>query len=206
MKRRDFLRMSGGAAGAAAVGGVGSAAAQEEEDDGTTHTVEMTDELVYDPEEITIAPGDTVVWENVGSVGHSVTAYEDNIPDGADYWASGGFDSEQAARNNYPQQGDIPGGESYEHTFETTGTHEYFCIPHETVGMVGAVIVEEGAGQQSGGGMATRPEPDPEHMGVPFQAHFVGLATILAIVASLIYTFFALKYGETPHSGYPEQD
>ncbi|MFB6149204.1 MAG: plastocyanin/azurin family copper-binding protein [Halobacteriales archaeon] len=206
MKRRDFLRMSGGAAGgAAAVGGVGSAAAQETKSGGTTHTVEMTDQLVYEPKKITIAPGDTVEWKNVGSVGHSVTAYEDKIPKNADYWASGGFKSEQAARNAYPQEGNIAGGESYKHTFETTGTHEYFCIPHEAVGMVGSVVVEKGAGQESGG-VATRPEPNPEHMGVPFQAHFVGLATILAIVASLIYTFFALKYGETPHSGYPEQD
>ena len=32
--------------------------------------------------------------------------------------------------------------ESYVHTFETTGTHEYFCVPHEAAGMVGMVVVE----------------------------------------------------------------
>jgi hypothetical protein len=37
-------------------------------------------------------------------------------------------------------------------------------------------------------------------MGVPFQAHFVGLATLLMMVVSLIYTFFLLKYGESPHT------
>ena len=111
-------------------------------------TVDMTDDLVYDPETITVSVGDTVTWENVGSVGHTVTAYEDNIPDGAAYWASGDFDSEQAARDAYVPgdtgAGDVPGGESWSHTFETAGVHEYFCIPHESAGMVGTVEVQEG--------------------------------------------------------------
>ena len=110
-------------------------------------TVEMTDNLVFDPDSITVSVGDTVTWENVGSVGHSVTAYEDQIPDGAAYFASGGFDSEQAARDAYsvgdPDSGNVPGGESYQHTFETAGTYEYFCIPHES-SMVGTVEVQEG--------------------------------------------------------------
>jgi plastocyanin len=114
---------------------------------GSTTTVDMTDELVFDPEQVTVGVGETVVWENVGGVGHSVTAYEDEIPDGADYFASGGFDSEQAARDAYvpgdADAGDVLGGESYEHTFETPGTYEYFCIPHESAGMVGTVEVEE---------------------------------------------------------------
>jgi len=112
-----------------------------------THTVDMTDELVFEPDSLTVAPGDTVVWENVGDVGHSVTAYEENIPEDAEYWASGGFDSEQAARDAYSasgsteETGNVPGGESWSHTFETEGTHEYFCIPHEAGGMVGEIEV-----------------------------------------------------------------
>lgn len=110
-------------------------------------TVEMTDGLVFDPESISVSVGDTVTWENVGQVGHSVTAYEDGIPDQAAYFASGGFESEQAARDAYApgdtDAGDIPGGESFEHTFETAGTYEYFCIPHESSGMVGTVEVQD---------------------------------------------------------------
>ena len=125
LTRRAFVRRGAGgvaaATAAAGSGAVGTAGAQ------TTHTVDMTDGLVFDPDELTIAPGDTVVWENVGSIGHSVTAYEDDIPDEAEYFASGGFDSEQAARNAYPE-GDIPGGESYQHTFEVEGEYAYFCI------------------------------------------------------------------------------
>lgn len=114
---------------------------------GGNNTVDMTDDLVFDPDQLTVSVGDTVVWENVGQVGHSVTAYEDSIPDGADYFASGGFDTEQAARDAYApgdtEAGDIPGGESYEYTFETPGTYEYFCIPHESADMVGTIQVDE---------------------------------------------------------------
>ena len=114
--------------------------------DGGGNVVDMTNELVFEPRTITVSVGDTVTWENVGTVGHSVTAYEDSIPDGAAYWASGGFDAEQAARDAYtvgdPDAGDVPGGESYSQTFETAGTHEYFCIPHESADMLGTVEVE----------------------------------------------------------------
>jgi plastocyanin len=106
----------------------------------------MNDELAFVPETLTVSVGDTVTWENVGSIGHSVTAYEDELPEGAEYFASGGFDSEQAAKDAYApgdtDAGDIPGGESWEYTFETAGTYEYFCIPHEQAGMVGTIEVE----------------------------------------------------------------
>jgi plastocyanin len=106
-----------------------------------TDTIEMTDELAFAPKQVNVQAGTTVTWENVGAVAHSVTAYEDEIPDGAAYFASGGFDTEQAARENYPDEGSIEEGGSYEHTFETTGTYEYYCIPHEMSGMVGTIKV-----------------------------------------------------------------
>ena len=106
-------------------------------------TVEMTDQLAYAPKRIEVSAGTTVTFENVGSIGHTVTAYGDAIPDGATYFASGGFESQQAAKDGYSngQEGNVPAGESYEHTFETTGTYEYYCIPHELNGMVGYVKV-----------------------------------------------------------------
>ncbi|AAV45429.1 copper-binding plastocyanin like protein [Haloarcula marismortui ATCC 43049] len=108
-----------------------------------TSTVEMTDELAYEPKKIQVESGTTVTFENVGSIGHTVTAYEEEIPDGANYFASGGFDSLQAAKDGYSngQKGNIPKGESYEVTLETTGTYEYYCIPHEMNGMVGTIKV-----------------------------------------------------------------
>ncbi|GCF12506.1 hypothetical protein Harman_04410 [Haloarcula mannanilytica] len=108
-----------------------------------TSTVEMTDGLAYEPKNIQVEAGTTITFENVGAIGHTVTAYEDKIPDGAEYFASGGFDSQQAAKDGYSngQKGNITEGESYEVTLETTGTYEYYCIPHEMNGMVGKIKV-----------------------------------------------------------------
>ena len=199
MNRRDFLQTAGGATGAVAAA-TGTAAAQNESGGGTTHTVEMTDGLVFDPDSLTIAPGDTVEWPNVGSVGHSVTFYDDGIPEGATYFASGGFDSEEAARTGWNNgEGNVAGGESVSHTFETTGTYEYFCIPHESAGMVAEVVVTENPG--SGGGGGGGGEKELHDLGVPIQAHWVGSATILGIIATLVFTFYILKYGESPNTG-----
>ena len=215
--RRTFLRTAGGATATAAT--AGAAAGQDETTTegettgggtttgegtpgettegtdggggggGASHTVDMTDDLVFDPEEITIAPGDTVVWENVGQVEHSVTGYEDEIPDGAEYFASGGFDSEQPARDAYPDEGAIAGGESYEHTFETEGEFGYFCIPHESVGMVGTVIVQAGGGGGGEGGGATG---GPS---IPASAMTLGIISMSALLAVLALAYVFLKYG-----------
>jgi plastocyanin len=148
---------------------------------GTTRTVDMTDELIFDPDEITVEAGDTVVWENVGEIGHSVTAYEDEIPNGADFWAAGGFDREDAARSAYPERGNVAGGESYQHTFEVVGTHEYFCIPHESVGMLGAVeVVEE---------IST---PEPAGPAIPNSAKTLGVGAAFAMIATLVLAYFFL--------------
>lgn len=103
--------------------------------------VELTDELTFVPEALTVTTGSTVVWRNVGSVSHTVTAYEGDIPGGAGYFASGGFETESAARDGFPE-GEITEGGSYSHTFDTTGEYRYFCIPHEQAGMIGTVTVE----------------------------------------------------------------
>lgn len=175
--RRSVLRE----AGAVGSAGVASRAASVQE----TITVDMTDDLVFDPEDITVAPGTTVVWDNVGSIGHSVTAYEDDVPEAAEFFASGGFDSESAARSAYPD-GDVAGGESFEHTFEVTGTHEYFCIPHESVGMLGTVEVVEGGG--AGEGTTTGPA-------LPGSALLLAIVTTAGLVVVVALAFYFLKYG-----------
>lgn len=113
-------------------------------------TIEMTDALEFEPAELNVDVGGTVVWENVGSVTHTVTAFENRIPADATYFASGGADSERAARTSFPPRGGIDGGESYEHTFETTGTYEYFCISHEGKGMTGTISVFNKSGGDAG--------------------------------------------------------
>jgi plastocyanin len=178
--RRGFLRTA--AATPAAVAAAASDASAQEQ-----ITIDMTDQLVFDPEETTVAPGTTVVWENVGTIGHSVTAYEEEIPDDAEFFASGGFDSEQAARDAYPE-GDVPGGESYQHTFEVEGTYGYFCIPHETAGMVAELTVSAGGGGDGGEGGGGAP-------GIPESARVVGIVTMAAMLSIIALAYFFLKYG-----------
>ena len=74
-----------------------------------------------------------MTWVNVGQVGHTVTddpskaANKANsvLPSGAQAWDSG----------------NIAGGASFTHTFDTPGQYVYFCIPHEMLGMVGRITV-----------------------------------------------------------------
>lgn len=187
--RRAFLRgMGASVAAATAAAGAQPAAAQEEGGDGggTTHTVDMTDDLVFDPDALTIAPGDTIRWVNVGTIGHSVTAYEENIPEEAEFFASGGFDGESAARSGYPQRGDVVGGEEFSHTFEVEGDYEYFCIPHESVGMIAEVSVVPGGAQ---------PEPAVDLPSVPESAKSLAIATMTAMLSVVVLAYFFLKYG-----------
>jgi len=214
MRRREFLRVASGAAGAAAVGASAPAAAQETGTStstpaggtgtpgggnqtgtgtaaaggggGGTETVNLVD-FAFEPgtdSPLYITPGTTVnfVWETST---HNIVV--DSQPDGA------GWEGHQPIES---------AGFEYSHTFETTGTYEFHCQPHQDLGMVGTIVVNEQGAAPSGGGGG---EVDPEEMGVPFQAHFVGLATLIGIAISLVFTFFFLKYGETPNSGYPEE-
>jgi plastocyanin len=86
-------------------------------------TVEMSQGLAFDPEDVTVATGGTVTWVNESDVAHTVTASEASIPDGGGYFASGGFDSEQVARRRM-DEGLLSAGEDYAHTFEQSGNSE----------------------------------------------------------------------------------
>ncbi|WP_323674223.1 DUF5059 domain-containing protein [Halorubellus sp. PRR65] len=98
----------------------------------------------FDPAELTVSKGDKVAFEHVAGEAHSVTAKADGIPSDADYWASGGFDSQEAAETGWENgKGAVASGSTFVHTFETVGTHEYYCIPHAAAGMEATVVVEE---------------------------------------------------------------
>lgn len=133
--RRAVLRLS--AATLATLSTVGCLNGQSS----SSQTVTMPNSHTFDPKSVTIEPGETVTWTNESDIEHTVTAYEDEIPDRAAYFASGGFESERAARNRV-KEGLIAPGENYEHTFDQPGTYGYLCIPHESSGMVGTVRVE----------------------------------------------------------------
>ncbi|MFN1126780.1 DUF5059 domain-containing protein [Halobacterium salinarum] len=157
--RRASLRAQFAVAGDASAAPVGDAASSSEGDsqpelsggpnvvsgvpDDADHVIDMN-AVAYDPAELTVSAGDTVAWTHADGEAHSVTAYEDDIPADAAYWASGGFDSQDAAKTGWANgKGAVTEGESYVHTFETTGEHEYYCIPHKNLGMEGTIVVEE---------------------------------------------------------------
>lgn len=133
-KRRALLQKAGATVALAATAGCLGGG------DSSPRTIGM-DETAFSPSSTSVTAGATVRWENTSDIEHTVTASAERTPDDAAYFASGGFDSEQAARDNLTE-GLIAPGETYEHTFDVRGTYEYFCIPHESSGMIGTIQVE----------------------------------------------------------------
>jgi len=75
------------------------------------------DGLAFNPDILNVPVGTTVLWYNNDSVDHTVTAQDNS------------FDS-----------GRISPNETFEYTFQQTGTLEYYCMIHPS--MVGTVTIE----------------------------------------------------------------
>ena len=105
-------------------------------------TVRMESGQSFEPEVLTVSEDQSVTFVSESADAHTVTAYEDRLPDGASFFASGGFESEDEARDDLAG-GLLSSGESFEVKFESPGTYQYFCIPHESSGMTGRIVVEE---------------------------------------------------------------
>jgi plastocyanin len=82
-------------------------------------TVRMEDNF-FDPANITVEPGTTVTWVQSGNNPHTTTSYDG-------LWDSGMIEGGS--------------GGTFSFTFEEPGTYDYFCIPHESLGMIGSVTV-----------------------------------------------------------------
>ncbi len=140
MDRRTALRRLVGVGAALSLAGCSGDTATPTGD----HDVGMTTAR-FRPAQIEVSAGTTVVWRNTSSHAHTVTAYEAQIPDAAAFFASGDFDTEDAAVGAWRNGagGALYSGDEYRHTFELPGTYGYFCIPHEMQGMTGTVVVTE---------------------------------------------------------------
>ena len=79
------------------------------------HTVTIRN-FAFDPAELTIARGDTVVWLNTDFVPHSATARDST------------WDSKEIAANA-----------TWRYVPRTAGRHEYYCVLHPT--MAGTIVV-----------------------------------------------------------------
>lgn len=201
MSRRSFISGVAGAAGGAAGSGVATAQAQggsgpidyggwfedvgywnEQTADQTgqgTVTVavggDANNSLSFTPVAVHIDPGTTIEWRWTGNGGaHNVVAEDDSFTSG-----------EPVAQ----------AGTTFTQTFDGEGITNYYCQPHRTQGMKGAVAVgsvpREAAAQQ---------ETNPEDMGVPLQPHYVGMSAVLMMASSIVFVFYLLKYGESPHT------
>lgn len=110
---------------------------------GTTHEVQMIQdgmEYKYVPAALTIKAGDTVIFKGISGGLHNVQFYPDSIP-------AGSAEALDAAITN--KQGPLASalvgeGDNITITFAgvPAGEYKYFCLPHQTMGMVGAITVE----------------------------------------------------------------
>jgi len=74
----------------------------------------------FSPSTVTISVGQTVRWVWVSGGAHTVT------PDGHSEWSSASLNQS---------------GHTFEHTFENAGDFPYYCVPHQSAGMTGRIIV-----------------------------------------------------------------
>ena len=115
---------------AAALALTGAALAQ----DGEVVEVEMITEgsnFYNDPVGLIVEPGTTIRFVNVSGQ-HSATAYSEangkmqRIPPAAESWNSGVL---------------VEQGATFEVTLTEEGVYDYYCLPHEALGMVGRIVV-----------------------------------------------------------------
>jgi|TARA_B100000959_G_C14930055_1_gene603246 plastocyanin len=98
--------------------------AQESNDKGRLVEVQMLDvgeNYVYEPADLTFKVGEKITFKITSETEfHTFTIDELDLYETAD------------------------AGESYEFTitFETAGTYKLYCVPHETLGMIGEVTVQ----------------------------------------------------------------
>lgn len=126
------LGACGGDDGSEATGSRGDACAEDDVElenvvdlEGAAARVEAKDNSLVE-ENIRVAAGTTVTWENKGRADHNIKPASDDCDD----WGV--------------ELGDFAPGDTYEHTFDEPGTYRYYCEPHGTpdAGMIGAVVVE----------------------------------------------------------------
>jgi len=87
--------------------------------------------LAFDPPAVRVDPETTVVWKWTGKGGTHNVAAED-----------GRFESEMTNEEGF----------TFERTLQAAGVHKYVCVPHQAMGMKGAVVV---SGDGAGGSEAT---------------------------------------------------
>ena len=127
-------------------------------------TVRMEDNF-FDPANITVEPGTTVTWVQSGNNPHTTTSYDG-------LWDSGMIEGGS--------------GGTFSFTFEEPGTYDYFCIPHESLGMIGSVTVTDGTATATATTLSDTGGP-------PITPLLITLAATLALVVSGVIALAVLR-------------
>jgi plastocyanin len=142
-------------------------------------TVRMEDNF-FDQANITVEPGTTVTWVQSGNNPHTTTSYDGLWDSGIIEGGSGG---------------------TFSYTFEEPGRYDYFCIPHESMGMVGSVSVSDATATASPTATATAAaSPTATALadtgGPPVSSLLIALVATLALAVYGVLALTLLR----PHS------
>jgi nitrite reductase (NO-forming) len=156
----------------------------------TNSTMVMIENFAYNPADITVPVGTTVTWVNQDSVGHTVTEGDPNSPKPANLRV---FDSSGEALTGKVAL--IGPGQSWNYTFTTPGTYEYYCIVHPY--MIGQVTVTSASAsntsQASGyGGLANM------SLGGEGIMAFSALGVVILVGLMIILARPTTKQGKAP--------
>jgi plastocyanin len=129
-------------------------------------TVSMEDNF-FDAANITVEPGTTVTWVQNGDNPHTTTSYDG-------LWDSGMLEGGS--------------GNTFSFTFDEPGTYDYYCIPHENLGMVGSVTVTDAATASPTATATASPEAPAlsETGGAPVPLMATLAASLALVVSGLI--------------------
>lgn len=103
--------------------------------DDERYTVDINENRRFEPANLTIPVGSTVVWDNKSEMRHGVTTDASELEDAAEIILPDGvhpFSSD-----------DLFAGETWSLRFTVPGSYVYVCPYHYEDGMIGSVVVEE---------------------------------------------------------------
>lgn len=111
---------------------------------GTRHEVRMVmtgTNYHYEPANLTIKPGDTVVFQGVSGGFHNVQFWADSMPAAA----QSALDAVIPNRMSLLATNLVPESDSLVFTFTgvPAGRYPFYCLPHEAMGMKGVLTIAE---------------------------------------------------------------
>ena len=144
-------------------------------------TVRMEDNF-FNQANITVQPGTTVTWVQSGNNPHTTTSYDGLWDSGIIEGGSGG---------------------TFSYTFEEPGRYDYFCIPHESMGMIGSVTVSDATATASPTATATAAaSPTATALadtgGPPVSSLLIALVATLALAVYGVIALTLLRRHSTP--------